>query len=73
MTLPLCLQLILKKQGVLRDITMPDNTSSQAPPAAMYAGYPQGRMPYGNQAYQQYNNQGKSTITWEEKHLLTVS
>jgi hypothetical protein len=67
MTLPLCLQLILKKQGVLRDISMPDNTSSQAPPAAMYAGYPQGRMPYGNQAYQQYNNQGKSTITWGRK------
>lgn len=60
MSLPLALQLILKKQGIIHEIRMPNDSSSQAPPAAMYAGYPPGRMPYGNQTYQQYNNQGKS-------------
>jgi hypothetical protein len=72
MTLPLCLQLILKEQGVLREIRMPNETTSQAPPPTVYAGYPQGRIPYGNQAYQQYNSQGKSTHPPEGEASLTL-
>lgn len=71
--LPLCLQLMLKKQGVFREITMPNETPTQAPPAAaMYAGYPQaGRMHYGNQTYQQYHNQGKGIHPTERNPVLT--
>ena len=71
MTMPLVLQLILKKQGIIHEIRMPNDSSSQVPPAAMYAGYPPGRMPYGGQTYQQYNNQGKSKHSPGKQSALT--